>query len=268
MYLFRHTADPVLSLLNAGVDVWIVAALALTVRSRIMGTGDVSRQTPYQAPRDIPSLPQSPGILTSPDQISGYMEALKLSDEGIRQEALRALAHFNDPLVLEALVAALQDQNRSIRIEAIRSLGKITLAESIPPLLVMFKDESRVVREAAVKALAGKGEVVVEYLIRALGDPDWHVRMGATIALRIIGDTRAIDPLIQRLEDENRFVRREVVKSLGRFGDERAQNRLMELREDPDQTVRLRAEVALMKIHGRQFEEDAINIPIDMKEID
>jgi hypothetical protein len=273
MYLIRHTGDPILSLLNAGVDVWIVAALALTVRSRVINTGGISAPAHERTSDEDPSLQVSAGISASPDQaspdqISGYMEALKLSDEGIRQEALRALAHFEDPRALEALVAALQDQSRSIRIEAIRSLGKIALPETIPPLLLMFKDENRMVREAAVKALAGKGGVVVEPLIRALVDSDWHVRMGATIGLRIIGDERAIDPLIQRLEDENRFVRREVVKSLGRFGDERAQNRLMDLREDPDQTVRLRAEVALMKIHGRQFEGDALNIPIDMKEID
>jgi hypothetical protein len=33
-YCIRHTLDPVLSLLNAGIDVWIVAALALSARSR------------------------------------------------------------------------------------------------------------------------------------------------------------------------------------------------------------------------------------------
>jgi hypothetical protein len=259
IFLIRHTIDPILSLMNAGVDVWIVAALALTARSRVPNGREIPDESKKPNIRDVTEVnPKS--------QINGYLEALRLSDEGIRQEAVRALADFADPSSVLALVGALHDECRSVREEAIRSLGKIPSAETIPPLLEMLQDENRLVRENAVKALGGKGEMVVEPLIRALYDANWHVRMGATIALRIIGDSRAVEPLIQLLSDENRFVRREVVKSLGRFGDERAQNRLLELREDPDQTVRLRAEVALMKIHGRQFHVDESNITIDKNE--
>jgi hypothetical protein len=256
IYFLRHTLDPVLSLMNAGVDVWIVAALALKVRSR--GSNVVS--APEQKP--LPNVTEDK-VRILDHRIEGYLEAFKLEDEGIRQEAARALADFDDPLAIQALVDALRDECQSVREEAIRSLGKIPDPATIPPLIEVLRNENRSVREIAVKALGGKGEIAVEPLIIALNDPDWHVRMGVTIALRIIGDARAVEPLIQMISDENRFVRREVVKSLGRFGDERAQTPLLELREDPDQTVRLRAEVALMKIHGRNFVVDEGNISID-----
>ena len=256
IFVIRHTVDPILSLMNAGVDVWIVAALALSVRSRV-------------APQVMPKPAGTSEIIekSPPRLIDGYIEALNLDDEGVRHEAVRALA-VDDPRALRALVKALDDESRVVREEAIRSLGKLSRTDAIPPLLEVLKDENRVMRETAVKALGGKGDTAVEPLIEALTDSDWHVRMGAAIALRIIGDPRSVDPLIQRLADENRFVRREVVKSLGRFGDERAQERLLQLREDPDQTVRLRAETALMKIHGRIFEREATNISTDKYEIE
>jgi hypothetical protein len=254
IYVIRHTIDPILSLMNAGVDVWIVAALALTARSRV---SDENRPSP------LPGLYKKPDVEESNSPIEGYLEALKLPDEGIRQEAVRALADFSDTLAVQTLVDALHDESRSVREEAIRSLGKIPHSDTVAPLLEVLKNENRLVREQAVKALGAKGEAAVPPLLGALSDPDWHVRMGVSIALRIIGDERAVEPLIQLLSDENRFVRREVVKSLGRFGDERAQNRLLELRDDPDQTVRIRAEMALMKIHGRQFVVDEHNIYID-----
>ncbi|MDD1679076.1 MAG: HEAT repeat domain-containing protein [Methanomicrobiales archaeon] len=256
IYLIRHTFDPILSLMNAGVDVWIVAVLALSVRSRLSEAGMMP-----VSPEPSTIAKREPEINDRP--LEGFLEALKLPDEGIRQEAVRALADFSDPCAIKTLMDALQDESSSVREEAIRSLGKVPHPDTVPPLLELLKDENRLTREQAVGALGGKGEIAVGPLLGALADPDWHVRMGAAIALRIIGDARAVEPLIQLLADDNRFVRREAVKSLGRFGDERAQHRLLDLRADPDQTVRIRAEVALMKIHGRHFAVDESHILFD-----
>jgi hypothetical protein len=255
-FFIRHTIDPVLSLLNAGVDVWIVAALALTARSRAPAERNPS--LPFYK-RGIPGI----RIRSLERPIEGYLEALKLPDEGIRQEAVKALADFAEPLAIQTLLNALHDESGVVREEAIRSLGKIPHPDTIPPLLEILKDGNRLVREQAVKALGGKGSMAVLPLLKSLSETDWHVRMGAAIALRIIGDKRAVEPLIQLLSDENRFVRREAVKSLGRLGDERAQNALLILRDDPDQTVRLRTEMALMKIHGKHFTVDEPNIHTD-----
>jgi hypothetical protein len=244
-YFFRHTIDPVFSLLNAGIDLWIVLALAMKVRIR------------------LPTAERKSTIAGKED-LGGYVEALKLNDEGVRIEAVRALGSSGDPAVLEPLVGMLQDESRAVREEVARSLGKIPIPGAVPPLIQLLKDDHRVIRETAVQALGTKGPDVVPELLERLNDPDWHVRMGVAIALRIIGDPRAIDPLILRFQDENRFVRREAVKSVGRLGDTRAQEALMYLLQDEDQTVRLRAEVALMKIHGRQFQDEDIDKLVDL----
>jgi HEAT repeat protein len=252
-FFIRHTIDPVLSLLNAGVDVWIVAALALTARSRAPADGIPS--VPFYKRGGLSGL----GVRAPERSIEGYLEALKLPDGGIRQEAVKALADFAEPLAIRVLVNALHDESGAVREEAIRSLGKISHPDTIPPLLEILTDRNRLVREQAVKALGGKGSMAVPPLLESLSNMEWHVRMGSAIALRIIGDKRAVEPLIQLLSDENRFVRREAVKSLGRLGDQRAQNPLLNLRGDPDQTVRMRAEMALMKIHGKHFTADELN---------
>ena len=244
-FLMRHTLDPLLSLLNAGIDVWIVSALAMKARGR-------EDKSPAGIPSSSAAADYQGVNEGGKDAIQGYAHTLTLDDERVREEAVRALGTLGDKRGVPILMKALHDKSRQVREEAAKSLGKIRDPTVIPPLMETLKDPQRNVREAAVQALAACGEVAIDSLISILADQDWHVRMGAAIALRIIGDARAVDPLIQRLHDENLFVRREAVKSLGRLGDPRSQHALMELLLDEDQTVRLRAEVALMKIHGRQ----------------
>lgn len=242
-FLTRHTLDPVLSLLNAGIDVWIVSALAMRAREK----GGLIQGTTF------PQTSMTENDEIGKDPIQGYADALTLDDERVREESVRALGTLGNGRGVPVLVRALNDENRQVREEAARSLGKIRDPTAIPSLVKSLKDQQRNVREAAVQALAAYGEMAINPLIDTLTDQDWHVRMGAVIALRIIGDIKVVEPLLQKLKDENRFVRRETVKSLGRLGDPRAQHALMELLQDEDQTVRLRAEVALMKIHGRQY---------------
>jgi HEAT repeat protein len=112
----------------------------------------------------------------------------------------------------------------------------------------MLADDSRTVRESAVQALGALGKDSVDPLIEALVHEDWHVRMGAAIALRIIGDPRSIQPLIERLSDPSRFVRRETVKSLGRMGDLSVLEPLRSALLDEDEGVRGKAEAAIRRI--------------------
>jgi len=102
------------------------------------------------------------------------------------------------------------------------------------------------------------GEKAVPALVERLFDEDWHVRMGAAVALRISGDKSAIEPLIRALEDENRFVRREVTKSLGRIGDKRVVDPLIGALKDPDRSVRIRAAGALAKCRDDRVIEPLI----------
>jgi len=131
---------------------------------------------------------------------------------------------------------------------AIRTLGKSGNPRAVAPLIALLGNAHRGTREHAVRALGALGVVAVEPLILALDDPDWHVRTGAAVALRIIGDERAIEPLIKMLGDRNRFVRREAAKSLGRIGDARVVEPLIHVLRDQDTGVRGKAVTALGRL--------------------
>ena len=260
-FFYRGRAiDPVLSIMNAGIDIWVVSALALLARCKpqaAVSDSDTGRHFAGRGsviPAAEPEEPSAEGnAARAPvldDSIAGYVEALRLKDDGIRIDAARALGESGDPAAIDPLVAALRDENRFVREEAAKSLGKIKDDRAISLLLAALSDDARCVRDGAVQALGGMGERAVVPLMGALGDPDWHVRMGAAISLRIIGDQRAVDPLMGLIRDPNRFVRREVVKSLGRFGNSIALAPLEEALGDEDEGVRIKAEFALRKIRN------------------
>jgi hypothetical protein len=147
-----------------------------------------------------------------------------------------------------SLLSTLSIQDTRVRKAAIASLGKSRDERALQPLIQLMGDENRTIREASVQALGSLGDLAVLPLIKSLKDADWHIRMGSTIALRIIGDPSGVEPLVQAISDENRFVRREAVKSLGRLGDIRATDRLIDALDDSDIGVRIRAAAALGKI--------------------
>jgi len=62
----------------------------------------------------------------------------------------------------------------------------------------------------------------VEKLIRELRDKDWRVRWDAALALREIGDERAVEPLINALRDGYSEVCRAAAEALGKIGDKKA----------------------------------------------
>ena len=149
---------------------------------------------------------------------------------------------------LEYVIEALALSDPAAREVAIRTLGKSGDPRAVAPLVALLGDGHRGTREHAVRALGALGKVAVEPLIRALGDSDWHVRTGAAVSLRIIGDGRAIEPLIRLLGDGNRFVRREAAKSLGRIGDARVVEPLIRVLRDQDTGVRGKAVIALGRL--------------------
>ncbi len=246
--------NPVISLLNAGLDIMIFVAVALYAKDRNMvdaalrdffersgmmdgGTGNtngVKEKTRIKIVGDF-------------DEVT---RALQSPDDDIREEAARALGELQDRRALTPLISALDDQNHYVRREAAKSLGRLGDERAIPALINALKDDDRSGREGAAEGLADMKEKALGPLTASLKDPDWHVRMGVLIALRIIGDKRVISDIIEALKDENRFVRREAVKSLGRIGDERMIVPLTEALKDEDRSVRMRAVGALAKSGG------------------
>ncbi len=92
----------------------------------------------------------------------------------------------------------------------------------------------------------------VEPLLAALKDKNKGVKWEAVVALGEIKDTRAVEPLIAELKDENGLVQIEAVRALWNIGDARAIGPLEELAQnDLYEEVRQAAKEALAKIRGK-----------------
>jgi HEAT repeat protein len=244
--------NPVISLLNAGLDIMIFVAVALYAKDRTMV--DAALRDFFERSGmmdDVPGdIDKEKGKIKLIGDFEEVTRALQSNDDDVREEAARSLGELQDPRAVMPLIDALADPNHYVRREAAKSLGRLGDERAIPPLINALKDDDRSGREGAAEGLADMKEKALGPLINSLNDPDWHVRMGVLVSLRIIGDKSVIPDIIGRLKDENRFVRREAVKSLGRIGDERMIDPLTEALGDEDRSVRMRAVGALAKCGG------------------
>ncbi|MDA1190171.1 MAG: HEAT repeat domain-containing protein [Candidatus Poribacteria bacterium] len=106
----------------------------------------------------------------------------------------------------------------------------------IPALIDMLKEDNWKVCQEACFALSEMGSNAVEPLIGVVSDGEagWSARGHAALALRNIGDARAVDPLLSALEDDEWEVRGYASWALGRFGDARAVEPLKKVYERDD----------------------------------
>ncbi|MDD1652930.1 MAG: HEAT repeat domain-containing protein, partial [Methanomicrobiales archaeon] len=174
--------NPLLYSLYTALFVWIIAVITVSTmegRTSLARTMDSLRRLHHEPhgrqAGESGKAGDSGSPLLSDQDLGNVMEALSLPDPAAREGAIRTLGRSGNP-------------------------------RAVAPLISLLGDVHRGTREQAVRALGSLGEVAVEPLIQALSDPDWHVRTGAAVALRIIGDPRAIDPLVRLLSDSNRFV--------------------------------------------------------------
>jgi len=254
VYFMGIIIDPVLSLFNAGLDIMIFVAVALYAKDRDMV--DSALRDFFERSGMMGDENRGVNEATGKERIKltgdfeEVIQALHGPDDDTREEAARVLGELKDMRAVTPLLSALEDPNHYVRREAAKSLGRLGDERAIPALINALKDNDRSGREGAAEGLADMKEKASGPLILALKDPDWHVRMGVLISMRIIGDKKTIPDIIGVITDENRFVRREAVKSLGRIGDKRIVGPLTDALKDEDRSVRMRAVGALVKCCG------------------
>ncbi|MBA7483459.1 hypothetical protein ES707_18974 [subsurface metagenome] len=122
--------------------------------------------------------------------------------------------------------------------------GQTPERASLERYLNALQSDDEEIRATAVAALRSLGEPAVEFLIIALSDPHYGVRIAAAEGLGEIGDENGVEPLIQISEDAERDVRIAAATALGRIGDARAVDPLIRLFGDGYPGVRSAAAAA------------------------
>lgn len=243
--IFGYTFPPLFVILYTGIDLAIFIVFLLYVKDRRLVEAVILDLIERSADHKI-------AVKTDLDRFGGdfdiIISALGSKDENLREEAVIALSGLDDGRIIFPLITALRDESSHIRRSAVEALGKTGSPKVVKPLLEALTDDDRYVREAAAEELGHLGKKSIPELVRRLTDPDWKVRMGIMIALRVTSDPPDTDLIIRALNDSSVFVRREAIKTLGRIGDSRVFPYLVEGTNDQDPGVRLRAIRAVVKI--------------------
>lgn len=141
------------------------------------------------------------------------IKALKHDREYIVEKAAINLIKIGKPVLLP-LTESLKDENaraRQMAAVVIREIaGKESIGDTriIEPLIQALNDQDEGVRGTTTEALGRIGKPAVEYLIEALKNEKEYARLNAIMALSMIGDKRAVDPLTSASKDDSEIVRK------------------------------------------------------------
>jgi HEAT repeat protein len=157
----------------------LVAYSALAVEPLI---GLVQNGSLRQMAAAIPALAQ----IGDPRAIAPLTDILHGSQHSLlRMNAAQALAEFNDPAVITALLEALDDENELVLTWVVNSLAVLRDKRALEPLIIVLNQTpSPEIRYS---------------VIRALGD---------------LGDARAVEPIQRFLDHDNHHVQRYAVSAL------------------------------------------------------
>ncbi len=144
----------------------------------------------------------SPAI--EPD-IEGAIQLLRTSDDAqIRQFVAYLLGQTGDTRAIEPLIDALQDDHVGVRGAAANALGTIGDQAVIPYLRPLLQDNNPQLVVWAAFALTRLEVDHFDVLVKALSAAEVDVRRSAILALRLLGDDRAIGPLLSLQGDDSR----------------------------------------------------------------
>jgi len=139
----------------------------------------------------------------------------------VRQDMVVAGKLVDDPVVVEALVAALEDESTIIRITALESLADLDAVDAVPAICLRLEDDDDAVQRAAVDALGRLQDpaatpALVDYLDRNRAG---RVPLNALWALGNIGDPEALPILSRFREHEDPYVAYNADQALRTIGD-------------------------------------------------
>ena len=165
---------------------------------------------------------QSQGRSTrDPAVVAAFLEALRDSDDGVRETAAHSLGEMGDTAAVDALVNALRhDASKDVRKTAAWALGQIEDHRAVPGLVASLRDEREVeVRRQVVWAL---GQIESEEAVPGLGallrsETDVEVKRMAIWALGQIEKPAAVPFLTPLLRDPDPETREKTAWALGQI---------------------------------------------------
>lgn len=129
-----------------------------------------------------------------PDEIA---TAIKSENPVMREDGAKIAQNFDDPVVVDALVAVLSDPSEQVRLNAIESLAELEATTVSAALIERLQtDESPKVKRAAADALGrleSKDAVLPILAYLATFSPDDREQLAGIWAIGHIGDAGALD---------------------------------------------------------------------------
>ncbi|MBK8615518.1 MAG: HEAT repeat domain-containing protein [Anaerolineales bacterium] len=185
--------------------------------------------------------------------IPALLPLLKDREDEVRSAACVAIASFRDPATFDDITNILLDDPMiEVRQSAARALGETKHPAAMPFLMEALHDsswwfEQEEAAEDLLTAIEKMGPVVVDPLIKALGDKEGTVRKYAAIVLGRMGDPRAIEELGMTLYDLHNEVGKAAADALAKFGAPTV-NIFIEALSHPEAEIRENSVIALSKI--------------------
>ena len=186
-------------------------------------------------------------------------EAALLDDvEAVRAAAAISMGVLDSERSLQLVLPFLEDARGNVRlaaVEALANIGNEAAAEHLPDL-VLFDELVGVRRAAAVAIGSLRPDWLPESIVAALDDEDAVVRRAAVEAMRLVGNTAAVDVLLDvALFDEYDDIRELAVSAMSTL--------------DPDLTTSLFLEsLASISPDEREAAAKAFGILVDLTVVD
>jgi HEAT repeat protein len=124
----------------------------------------------------------------------------------VREAAVQSLGDIGNPNAVDALISILEDSSIEVdvRAEVARALGRTGNPKAIEPLIQRMKSEwkvdKRVLRQAIVDALSAfRDQRAIDALLWALST-DYYIARAAAESLKKLRDRRAVEPLIRLVD--------------------------------------------------------------------
>ncbi len=182
----------------------------------------------------------------------------------VRQVAVAAIGHWEEPRTVEALSRALRDPDPDVRFFAVEALGQFARLAPAKALIGALDDPSRNVRMAAIRALGrSRDPQSVKALIGALHDGTWEFRRAAAAALGGTWSDDAVAALAAALRDSSVSVRETAVQALGGTQNDKVVGPLIGALQDSSPAIRAAAADALATFSSDQTFEALLGLMKD-----